>query len=162
MRALGVTVEMPTPGRPVVRAVLIEDRLAAAGTPTLADIALVEEFDLTTAETDWARIASRYSQDVSGRVSTLAPDIVVVRRADFHQRTRIGDGPRLRLVVEGAITAASYAHVANTHLRTGTTCAHVYPHDKGTMDADGKTLVSRANRAEAAAAALSGLFGNRV
>lgn len=162
MLALGLTVTLPTSGRPVVRAVLLEDPFNPTQTTTLADITLATEFDLTTAEAEWARMCSQFSQDVSGRVSTLAPAVVVVRRADFHKNAKPTDGLRLRLVVEGAISAAAMAHAANTHLRTGTACAQEYPHDKETMDADGKTLVSRAYRAEAAGAALSGLFGNRV
>ena len=162
MRALGLTVEIPTPGRPVIRAVLLDDPLGAADTPALGDVTIFSEFDLTTAEAGWAGIASQYFQDVSGRVSTLAPDVVVIRRADVYAKGRIGDGPRLRLVVEGAITAAAVAHVANTHLRTGGDCARKYGQDKDVMDADGRTLVTKKARTEAAGAALSGLFGNRT
>lgn len=161
MRALGLTVTMKTPGRPVVRAVLLEDSVSASGPLTLGDVSLDQEFDLTTAEQDWARICSQYAQDVSGRVRSLSLDIVVVRRADFHRNSRGGDGPKLRLVVEGAITAAAMAHVANTHLRTGVVCAGEYPDEKDAMDAAGKGLVSRTDRGEAAAAALSGLFTGR-
>jgi hypothetical protein len=161
VRALGLTVEMKTPGRPVVHAVLLEDSVAASQPITLGDVNLDREFDLTTAEKDWARICSQYAQDVSGRVSSLALDVVVVRRADFHRNSRSGDGPKLRLVIEGAITAAAMGHLANTHLQTGAACAGEYPEEKDAMDAAGRGLVSRPDRAEAAAAALSGLFSGR-
>lgn len=161
MRVLGLTVDMPNPGRPVVRAVVLEDALEASHRPALTDVSLIDEFDLKTAESAWARIAIQYFQDVSGRVSTLAPDVVVVRRADLFTKGRLGDGPRLRLVVEGAITAAAATHVASTHLRTGEECARRCGMAKATMDADGRSLVSTRTREEAAGAALCGLIGDR-
>lgn len=161
MRSLGLTVTVPTPTRPVVRAVLLDDGLTRSQIPTLANVTAVDEFDLTTTHTEWAALCSQFSVDVSARVSTLAPDVVVVRRADFHRSRGNSDGPRLRLVVEGAVSASAFAHVANTHLRMGVTCADRYGTNKDAMDLDGKSLVVHANRAEAAGAALSGLFGNR-
>lgn len=159
---MGLAVEMPTRGRPVVRVVVLQDPHGPADAPVLSDVTKLDAFDLTTTEDEWSRIASHFFQAASGRISTLSPDIVVVRRADVYLRGRLGDGPRLRLVVEGAITAAAAAHVApNTHLRTGSDCATRYGQDKATMDADGLALVQRNSHAEAAAAALSGLFGNR-
>lgn len=153
---------MPTRGRPAIRVVVLDDPHSPTDSAILADVSVFDAFDLTTAEDDWARIASQFFQDVSGRVSTLAPDVVVVRRAEVYVRGRLGDGPRLRLVVEGAITAAAASHVPNTHLRTGSECASRYAQTKEVMDADGRALVSRTNQVEAAGAALSGLFGNRT
>ena len=162
MIALGLTVALPTPKRPVVRAVLLRDPFDADEIPPVADVTLAEEFELTSPEEDWARLASDYFQAVSGRVSTLKPDIVIVRRADMPRRPNNLDGPRLRLVVEGAISAAAYRHVANSHLRTGLACATAYGQHKDIMDAAGRALVQRTNRAEAAGAALSGLIANRT
>jgi len=159
--ALGLTVMLPTPSRPVVRAALLRDPFGAGQVPTLADVTVDPEFDLTTTESRWERMSGQFYTDVSGRVSTLQPDIVVVRRADFHRGRGNADGPRLRLVIEGAITAAAIGHVRNTHLRTGSECARLYGQDKDVMDAHGKDLVTTKSRAEAAAAALSGLFANR-
>lgn len=163
MRAIGLAVEMPTRGRPVVHVVVLEDPHGPADAPVLGNVTKLDAFDLTTFDDEWSRIASHYFQATSGRVSTLSPDIVVVRRADVYPRGRLGDGPRLRLVVEGAITAAAAAHVAsNTHLRTGSECGTKYGKDKTTMDAEGLSLVRKKSHAEAAGAALSGLFGNRI
>ena len=162
MRAMGLAVDMPTRGRPTVRVVVMDDPLGASATPALGDVTLFDLFDLTTAEDDWARIASHFFQAASARISTIAPDVVVVRRADVYVRGRLGDGPRLRLVVEGAVAAAAASHVStNTHLRPGTECGSRYGQDKAVMDADGLALVTKKSHAEAAGAALSGLFGNR-
>ncbi|MFT4085167.1 MAG: hypothetical protein QM638_21510 [Nocardioides sp.] len=161
MLALGLAVALPTPSRPVVRAVLLEDPFGASTVPTLADVSVSREFDLTTTHTRWAEIAGQFYADVSGRITTLKPDIVIVRRADFHRSRSNADGPKIRLVIEGALSAAAIGHVANTHLRAGVECGRLYGKDKKDMDADAKTKVAKKDRAEAAAAGLSGLFANR-
>lgn len=153
---------MPKPGRPVVRCVVLDDPHGPAHPPALTDVSQFEAFDLATAQADWASIASQFFQNVSGRVSSLTPEVVVVRRADVYKVGRLGDGPRLRLVVEGAITAAAKSHIASTHLRTGAECATKYGQDKGALEADAITLTANKHHTEAAAAALSGLFGNRA
>lgn len=162
MQSLGIAVALPTPGRPVVRAVLLEDALGSTEVPQLSDVSVVDEFEFTTTEEDWAHICRQYHRDTDARVSSLAPDAVIVRRADFHRDRGNNDGPRLRLIVEGAVTAAATAHVANTHLRTGAACAERYGSSKVAMDADGRGLASKAIWKEAAGAALSGLVANRV
>lgn len=161
MRGLGLAVDMPKPGRPVVNCVILEDLHGPADALVLADVSLVEAFSFKTAHVAWAEMVSQYFAEVSGRVSTLSPDIVVIRRADVYIKARVGDGPRLRLAVEGAVTAAARAHVKNTHLRTGGDCATRYGQSKDKMDADALTLTTHKSQQEAAAAALSGLFGNR-
>lgn len=144
-----------------MRAVLLSDPFDASTVPTLADVAVSKEFELTTTHTRWEEIAGQFYADVSGRITTLKPDIVVVRRADFHRSRGNADGPKIRLVIEGAISAAAIGHVANTHLRTGVECGRLYGKEKKDMDADAKTTVAKKDRAEAAAAGLSGLFANR-
>lgn len=161
MRALGLAVDMPKPHRPVVHCVVLDDPHGRGQAAILSDVTQVDAFDLKSAEVDWAKVVSQYFQEISGRVSTLGPDVVVVRRADVFHKGRLGDGPRFRLAVEGAITAAAMSHVANTHLRTGAECAKAYSTAKDQMDAAGLTLVTHNSHGEAAAAALSGLFGNR-
>lgn len=162
MRALGLAVDMPKPGRPVVNCVILDDPHGPTNAAVLADVSLVDAFPFKTAHEPWAEIVSQYFAEVSGRVSTLDLDIVVVRRADVYKVGRLGDGPRLRLAVEGAITAAASLHVKNTHLRTGADCASHYGQTKDKMDADSLTLTTHKSQQEAAAAALSGLFGNRT
>ena len=161
MRAVGLAVDMPKPARPVVHFVIFDDPHGPGDAAVLADVTHFDAFDLKTAEPEWSDIAYQYFQDVSARVSTVAPDIVVIRRAGVYKRGRIGDGPRLRLVVEGAVTAAARSHVPNTHLRTGADCATRYGASQDVLDADGAALANHKNSAAAAAAALSGLFGNR-
>lgn len=161
MRALGLAVDMPKPGRPVVHCVVIEDPHGPADAAVLTDVSLVDAFPFKTSHEAWSKVVSQFFGEVSGRVSTLDVDVVVIRRADVYMKARVGDGPRLRLVVEGAITAAAMSHVSNTHLRTGGDCSGHYGEPKDQMDADALTLTTHKSQQEAAAAALSGLFGNR-
>jgi hypothetical protein len=163
MRAIGLAVDMPKPARPVVHFVVLDDPHGAADAAALADVTSFDAFPLKTAEAQWSQMTSQFFQEVSARVSTLSPDVIVVRRADVFRKGRVGDGPRLRLVVEGAITAAAMSHLpGNTHLRTGADCATKYGKSKDEMDADASSLATHKNYVEAVAAALSGLFGNRT
>ncbi|MFT4284013.1 MAG: hypothetical protein QM598_04190 [Protaetiibacter sp.] len=146
----------------MIRAVVLEDLLPPATRPSLADVVLAEEFELTTAETDWVMIAAQFAQDVSGRVANLNLDRVAIRGADQHQSRRLTTGVSLRLFVEGAISAAAKSQARTVAYRSGANCAQAYGSDKGAMDADARGLVTRANSAEAAAAALSALVEDRA
>ena len=86
MLALGLTVEMPSPKRPSLLAVLLRDTLPPTATPTLGDIVLVDSFEAPTIEDNWAIQLRDLSKATSGRVSSLKPDIIVVRRADISPR----------------------------------------------------------------------------
>lgn len=162
MLSMGLVVALPTAARPVVRAVLLDDTRSRAETPSLSEVVLANEFDLTTAETEWARIASQFYQDVSGRLATFRPDRVVIRAADSHHNRRLTTGVSLRLYVEGAISAAARAHVADVHFRTGSGCATAYGQDKSILDSDASGIGAKAVHLEAAVAALSALFTDRV
>lgn len=163
MLALGLSVDFPKPMRPAVRVVLLSDSLGVTQTPTLADITVVDEFELTSAEEDWAKLARDYGQAASGRISSLQPGAIIIRRADRPQRPNNKDGPRVRLVIEGALAAAAYQHVANTHLLTGAACASAYDKsNKNALDMAAGGLVSKAVRMEAASAALTALVAHRV
>lgn len=163
MLALGLSVDFPRPMRPVVRAVLLSDQLGVTQIPTLADITVEDEFELTSAEEDWAKLARDYGQGASARISSLQPGAVVIRRADRPQRPNNKDGPRVRLVIDGALAAASYLHVANTHLLTGAACAGAYDRsNKNALDVAAGGLASKAVRMEAASAALAALVSYRA
>lgn len=161
MLALGLTVDVPTPKRPVLRAVLLSDPFGSSQVPSLAQVSLSDSFDVPAFDDDWAVFCRDFAEAVSGRIRTLEPDIVVVRRADIGARASNLDGPRVRLVATGAVTGAARILVANTHLRTGAACGQACGKTKANLDADAKTLVSKAPHVQAAAAALSGLLGDR-
>lgn len=161
MLALGLTVDLPSRGRPALRAVLLGDNHPQSATPTLPDISLVGTFDVPTIEEDWATQLKDIAEAVTARMQTLRPDIVVVRRADQGRQASNGDGPRIRLLATGAVTAAARILVPRTTLRTGKECGSAYGGSKEDVDGAAQTLVSAARQVPAAAAAIAGLFADR-
>lgn len=161
MLALGLTVDVPTPKRPVLRAVLLSDPFDNSQVPSLGDVSVSEAFDVPAFDEDWAVFCRDFAEAVSGRIRTLKPDIVVVRRADIGRTASNRDGPRVRLVATGAVTAAARILVQKTYLRTGAACGQACGKSKPDLDADAGTLVSKAAQVPAAAAALCGLLADR-
>jgi hypothetical protein len=145
----------------MLRAVLLSDALPAGQVPSLGDISAVDEFDVATYDDDWAVFCKDFAETVSGRIRGLKPDIVVVRRADMAQRPSNLDGPRIRLVASGAVTAAAKILVPKTYLRTGKACADAYGRPKEQLDRDAAGFISKAAQVPAAAAALAGLVADR-
>jgi hypothetical protein len=161
MRALGLAVELPKTNRPSLRAVLLEDSLRAGDVPTLADMSLVEVFEVPTADEDRATQLADLAEALSGRIRTLKPDLVVVRRADIPPKASNTEGPRVRLLGTGAVTAAARLLVVQTSLRTGKECGAAYGGGKANVDTDAETLVAKTYVA-AAAAAMAGLVADRT
>ncbi len=157
MRVLGLAVDIPASRRPALRAVLLEVQLPADGVPPLTGVTVATTFEVPSVKEDLATQLHELSSAVTARVQTLMPDVVVVRRADVSPRGASGrnEGPRLRLLAEGAIIAAARALVVVTHVRTGRECRLAYGARKEEVEADAATLVPRA-LVPAAAAALSG------
>ena len=161
MRALGIAVDMSAQKRPTVRAVLLEDSLHVSERPQLADISVVTTFEVPSSSEDLATQLKELAEAVSGRVRSLEPNIVVVRRADKPPRATNQDGPRFRLMAEGAVAAAARGLVARTVVRTGQECGSAYGSRKAAVDSDGQQLAS-GKLAPAASAALSGLVADRA
>ena len=160
MLSLGLTVDLPSPKRPVLRAVLLSDGLPAGVVPRLDDISLLDEFDVATYDDDWAVFCKDFAETVSGRIRSIQPDVVIVRRADMARKASNLDGPRIRLVASGAVTAAAKILIPKTHLLTGKACA-VYGKPKDQLDQDAARFPSKTARVSAAAAALTGIHANR-
>src|SRR5450830_8630 len=145
MRVLGLAVDIPASRRPALRAVLLEVQLPADGVAPLTDVTVATTFEVPSVKEDLATQLCELASAVTARVQTLTPDVVVVRRADISQRGAGGrnEGPRLRLLAEGAIIAAARALVV-THVRTGRECGLAYGARKEEVEADAATLVARA------------------
>jgi len=158
--ALGIAIDMPARNRPALRAVLLQDPQPADTPPSLADVTLVESFEVPTADEDRAKQLKDLAETVSARIRTLKPDIVVIRRADVPPRSSNKEGPRIRLMATGAVAAAARILVARTVIRDGKECGTAYGANKEKVDADASTLVNERLR-EAAAAALAGLVADR-
>jgi hypothetical protein len=122
-------------------------------------VAVEAEFDLKVDEADLAQQLGTVAEHVRGEVRSIAPDRVVIRRADMPQRASNAEGPRFRLLLEGAITSAAQSQVGDTVLRGGKSCAAVFARNttRDQLDAHGASLGVQKKNIEAAAAALSAL-----
>lgn len=149
MRVAGIAVAVPTPKRPVIRIVVIDDSsgqpvLDTAEEITLPDVEMVEQL-------------FQAGRGVESRLVGLNVDRVVVREAEAMHASR-KDGPRRRMKVEGAVAAAARSAVEDTRLGAGSDLGQWTGSSKDAVDADGKALVASAGAnakyVEAAAAAL--------
>ncbi|MCV7290764.1 hypothetical protein H7J87_36110 [Mycolicibacterium wolinskyi] len=111
MRLMGIAVKLETEGRPTARAIVIEP-----GTPNPL---IVDSFALTGDDVDFTRQLFELSQATRSRSAALKPERVVIARADFPPTGSRKEGPKLRLLAEGAIAAAAREIVTETALATG-------------------------------------------
>jgi hypothetical protein len=111
MRLVGIAVRMETEGRPTARGILTETGSAPP--------VIVDSFALTGDDVDFTRQLFELSQSTKSRMEALRPDKVVVCRADFPPQQSRREGPKLRLLAEGAIAAAAREVVPDTFLATG-------------------------------------------
>jgi hypothetical protein len=110
---VGIAVKLETEGRPTARGILIEP---GSPSPTIID-----SFALTGDDVDFPQQLVELSRATHSRMSALAPDRVLIARADFvpaDARSR-KEGPKLRLLAEGAIAAAARGVVTDTFIGTG-------------------------------------------
>lgn len=153
VRTAGIAVELASPKRPSVRLVVLDD---ASGAPVVE-----ETEDIPSAAVDIVEQLSHAGKTVESRLQGLKVDRVVVRRADFSKKSRNTEGPRIRLLVEGAATAAARNVIIDTRLATGKDIADDCSMKKDELDEEAKQLISSAGKhkkyCEAAAAALAGL-----
>ncbi|SEQ78857.1 hypothetical protein SAMN05444745_1116 [Arthrobacter sp. OV608] len=161
MRALGLCIDIPASKKPTVRAVVLQDSLPADQVPTLSDVIPADCFEVVSTSSDLAGQLKELSAAITGRIESLRPDIVVVRRADRPPKASNQDGPRFRLMSEGAVAAAARMLVGKTTIRTGKECGRAYGTSKSDVEVDAATLVAKRQLFPAAAAALCGLVADR-
>ncbi|WP_284753185.1 hypothetical protein [Arthrobacter sp. efr-133-R2A-120] len=121
----------------------------------------VDFFEVAVTSVDLAEQLKELSVAVTGRLESLRPDIVVVRRADRPPKASNQDGPRFRLMSEGAIAAAARTLVVKTRVRTGKECGAAYGAKKADVEVDAAAFVGKRQLLPAAAAALCGLLADR-
>lgn len=135
-------------GRPTASCVLLEGVSAAP--------VLVESFDLTSASGDLPTQLHDLATGLRSRLHGLSPDVVVIRRADYSPRASNAEGPRVRLMAEGALVAASVDVVTSVVLLPGRDLAARAGVDKAALDARAASLCPD-TPVEATAAAVVGL-----
>jgi hypothetical protein len=152
MRVAGIAINLASPKRPTIRLVVVDD---SSGSAVLEKAEEIPAANVVTVEQLF-----HASRAVESRIKGLRVDRVVVRQADAMYASR-KEGPRLRLLIEGAATAAARAVVVDTRLANGKDLGTWCGKAKADVDADSATLVSSASEhskyGEAAAAALGGL-----
>jgi len=112
-------------------------------------------------DTDIATQLHDVAEAVRSRLEGLVVERVVVRRADRPARANNNEGPRLRLLVEGAITSAARSVVVETNIGTGKDIGAWYGSNKSGVNAAASLLLQSqgldVGYAEATAAALAAM-----
>jgi hypothetical protein len=151
MRVAGLAVDIPTQGRPRFHFVVLDD---ASGLTEL-----VSHESHPSQDVDLATQLFNASEQVKSRLSAFSVDRVVVRRADRPMKANNSEGPRVRLLLEGAIVGTARSVTANTRLGTGKDLGGWYGSNKARLDADARAFVTqlglRVVYVESAAAALA-------
>jgi|SRR5665213_1119929 len=111
MRTAGLAVDMPSPGRPRTQLVVLDN---GSGSPTV-----VTSETFPSRNTDIATQLHDAAETVRSRLNGLSVARVVVRRADRPPRATNEEGPRIRLLTEGAIASAARSVVVETHIGNG-------------------------------------------
>ena len=145
--------KMASKAVPTVRVVVADGPAASA--------VVVDAFEVAAPQQETAGMLSEIAQAVASRAKGLAVGRAVVRRADKSQRPNNQEGPRVRLLTEGAVAAALRPPVPAAVIRDGDHCAALLGVDKATMQAQATALLAAAGHPakydEPAAAALAGL-----
>jgi hypothetical protein len=101
------------------------------------------------------------AEALRSRLGGLAVERVVVRRADRPPRATNAEGPKLRLLLEGALTSAARSVVVDTRLGTGKDTGAWFGSGKAGVDAEAGRLLAAASLhpryRDATSAALAGL-----
>lgn len=124
---------MPSRGRPTTRLVVVDDN---SGSPVIVTFETIPSRD-----TDLAAQLHDASEAVRSRLQGLNVDKVVVRRADRPPRASNEEGPRTRLLTEGAITCAARSVVIETHIGTGKDTGQWHGSSKAGVDQSSKQLL---------------------
>lgn len=159
MRAMGLAVSVDGK-RTTVAAVVLDDHSPQADNFDVLGVTVEASFEVKADQADLAVQLGEAAKSIRGRLRSLRPDLVVIRRADRPMKPSNQEGPRLRLLMDGAITAAAQEVIPNTVIRNGKECGAAYGSSKDGLDAQAATLHGGKFK-DATAAALSGLAESR-
>jgi hypothetical protein len=153
MRVAGIAVDIPSSGRPAARLIVLDD---SSGSPTIE----VHE-DYPSDNVDVAEQLHDQAEALRSRLRGLRVDRVVVRRADRPPRATNKEGPRRRLLAEGAIVSAARSVAVDTRLGTGKDTGDWYGSNKADVDNASRQLLNTTSLhprfLEATSAALAAL-----
>ncbi len=92
-------------------------------------------------DTDLATQLHDAAETVRSRLRGLGVEKVVVRRADRPPRATNEEGPRVRLLTEGAIASVARSVVVETHIGTGKDTGGWFGSNKAGVDQASSTLL---------------------
>lgn len=121
---------------------------------TFSSPSLVDEFQLNSSLGSIAERAYDVSSSLSSHLQGLDVATVVVRRAEVPPKASNADGPRDRLIIEGALVAFARHKVVDSRLERGRVLAQSRGLSKDELDALG-AAVANADYVAAAAAAIA-------
>src|ERR1700742_3676155 len=110
MRCVGVCVELRSKGRPAAKVAVLDG--------TWANPVVHQTFELTSSHTDLPTVLAILARSLDSHLSGLGADQVVVRRADLQKSAGAKEGPKVRLLAEGALVAAAKVRVDAVLLQT--------------------------------------------
>jgi hypothetical protein len=153
MRVVGVAVDAGKPKRPAARIVVTDN---ASGVATIEEV-----LDFSGDDVDLPTQLHYAAEALRSHLKGVGADRVVVRRADRAAVASQTDGPKNRLLMEGALTSAAKSVVPDTRLGTGSDTGKWFGSSKATVDAAAEALLESSGQhkryLEATSAALAGL-----
>lgn len=145
-RCIGVGVRI-VGGRPRARVVVLDGSRSA---PVDA-----EHFEATTQAADVVEQIHELAASISNRVLGLRPDRVMVQRADYFKIASNAEGPRTRLLAEGAIASAVRAKAPDTRCLVGRDVAIEAGVTKDALKAEAANVIAGDDYLDATCAALA-------
>jgi hypothetical protein len=118
---------------------------------------LIELFAVTTSEDDLPSQLHDLARAFENRLVGLGADRVLIRRADTPPKPSNAEGPRTRLLVEGALASAARSHVAGTRLMNGRDAAALAGggRTKAILDEEARAFASEPGSVAAVASAIA-------
>lgn len=151
MRVAGIAVHIPASKRPAARLAVLDD---ASGSAKVSEVV-----DFSSDHSDLPQQLHESAAALRSRLTGLGVDRVVVRRADYSPASN-KPGPKLRLLMEGALTSAAVDVVPDTHIGDGKDLGALHGSDKAAVEATAEALLASSSQskdyAPAAGAALAG------
>lgn len=100
MRVLGLATKVS--GTAITVSAVVLEGVISGGPLDLTSVVVSSSFEFKEDfGEDLASLLGTLAKKVSGRIRSIDPDVVVVRRADWNRNTGGQRGPRLRLLAEG-------------------------------------------------------------
>jgi hypothetical protein len=153
MLVAGIAVAATDPKRPIARLVFLD---SADGNAAVKDTVELPS-DNVSAPIQLHDAAEALRSHLKSR----GPKRIVVRRADRSPAAKQTDGPKFRLLMEGALVSAACSVIPDTRLGTGKETAEWFGASKGDMDAKAGVILDESSvhtkYVEACSAALAAI-----